>query len=98
MRKIKNWMKDVWFNNVIMPYLLKHKPQCTLALRDAFVYQMWSAGVKFTHINKWLFKVKAPTIKGYVMNNGNPHLFYELPTGERLKDITSIHGPIIMIS
>lgn len=84
-----NWFQRLWFKRVIYPFMMKHKPECMVALRDAFVWQMWAADVKFDHINKWLAYTNQPTIKGYMVksNNRDIQLFYTAPDDARLKQL-----------
>lgn len=94
---MKQWLRKMWFEHVIKPYLDKNKAKCAVAMRDTIVYQMWAANIKFGQINKWLHKMQMPTIKGFVMTKTGPHLFYELPEAGRRREIESIHGRITLI-
>ena len=39
MNKLKLWLR----RKVLHPWILKNKPECSVVLRDAIVYQMWAA-------------------------------------------------------
>lgn len=91
---MKKWLDEQWYKRVIAPYLLKNKPKCTVTLRDAIVYQMWSADIGFGEINKWLAKMHLQTIKHYVMTKQGPRLFYKTLTSEERANVV---GRIIQV-
>lgn len=72
---------------ILHPWMLKYKPECSVVLRDAIVYQMWAADISFPIINKWLAKMHVPTIKAYVMTKDGPRLFYKTLTSEEKANI-----------
>lgn len=87
-KKFNNW----WFRNIIHPYLMKHGPKCCGHLRDTIVYQMWYAGIKMVHVNKWLEVMHEPTIKCYNVERtaaGETKLrvFYDQPDADKRKEI-----------
>lgn len=89
-KRINKW----WWRYVIYPYLMKHQADCTVALRNAIVYQCWYGGMKFNQINKWLSATKQDTIKAYAIENGKPRIFYDVPTIERRKEIK---GQVVIV-
>lgn len=94
---MKKWLKRFWFEQVILPYLMKHGPECCAHMRDTIVYQMWYAGIGFAHINKWLAVMHEPSIKAYVMEGKNRdklRVFFELPSMEQRAAIT---GNVVLI-
>ena len=90
MNKLKLWLR----RKVLHPWILKNKPECSVVLRDAIVYQMWAAGIGFGTINKWLAKMKCPTIKHYVMTKQGPYLYYHHLNADQRREIT---GQIVNI-
>lgn len=85
---MKQWINKVWFERVILPYLMRNRAKCTVSLRDAVVYQCWYGGMSFNNINKWLRATGQETIKAYAMEGGKPRIFYEQPLPERRKQLT----------
>ena len=72
---------------LLHPWILRNKPECTLVLRDAIVYQMWAAGIAYPTINKWLALMKMPTIKCYTMTKNGPRLYYRVLSSEERREI-----------
>jgi len=86
MKKLKKAIRE-W---ILHPWIRRHKPECTVVLRDAIVYQMWAAGISFAMINQWLSKMKQPTIKAYTVNHKKePRIFYKVLNSEERSEITT---------
>lgn len=92
---MKKWLKKWWFRTVIAPYMLKNPAICTVALRNAFVWQCNKGGMKFPQVNKWLRATNQDTIKAYTMTPNGPRVFYTVPDAEQRKTIT---GALITVA
>ncbi len=95
---MKKYINKWLFRNVVLPYMTRNKAQCSEALVDTTVYQLWYAGVGYQHINKWLRVMQHKTIKAYVMT-GAKHdavrLFYDYPDADKR---AGIKGNVVLIS
>ncbi len=82
----------------MLPYMARNKAQCSEALIDTTIYQLWYAGVRFQHINKWLRVMQHKTIKAYMVTGPKKdgvRLFYDYPDAETRNDLK---GNIVLIS
>jgi hypothetical protein len=83
-KRFQRW----WFKRVIYPGIMRHKAESAYALKETILWQMWHAGVRFEHINKWLIKMNHRPIVAYCVNSrGGIQIFYELPSDERRKEL-----------
>ena len=71
-----------------MKWVKNNLPAVTKEISDNIVFQMWAAGVKFDHINKWLmWRKMKPIICYVVMAPGKMNYFTEEPSTERKAEL-----------
>jgi hypothetical protein len=89
-KRLQKWLRE----QVLHPWVLRNKGEVLGLIRqqpdyrDHVVGQLYKQRMGWTHINKALKALGLKTVKCYYMNrNGLPHVFFEVPTQERRKEL-----------
>ena len=97
-KKIRNRLKER-AEQRHLDWAKDNMPTVTRAYCDNIIWQMWRAGIKFDHINKWLMWRKLDPIRYYVVVNESRIKIWraEAPTPEERAHFRNLSKDIVSV-